>query len=285
MSGIRKLRAELKCLLPPGAGHEADLILEHVLEIPRARLNLEPAEPTPELARQAIELARRRAAAEPLQYLLGWVPFLDARIQVGPGALIPRPETEYLAETALRLWRKLGAPSPQIALDVGTGSGCIAVAAALAEPRLRWIGLDSSAEALEWAVRNVGAHSLEHRVDLYNSDLFQALEAIEFSPRGASLVVSNPPYIADGQRDSLPPDVVDHEPHPALFAGTTGLEILERIVFEAPRWLSSPGLLALEIGETQMDNVLSLVESSGRYQAWEGRLDLAGRPRMVFART
>ncbi len=280
-SGIRRLLQEIPGIPP----HEAEQLAAHVLAVERSRLYTDPVEPTDDQLEALRSMALRRAAGEPLQYLIGWVPFLDVRILVGPGVLVPRPETEYLAQTALEVWRSMGAPEPRVAVDVGTGSGCIAAGLALAEPRLRWIGLDISAEALGWAGRNVRENGLDSRVDLYNSDLFAALESIEFPEHGASLVISNPPYVAHSEAPALPRDVVDHEPHEALFSGPTGLEHVERILGEAPRWLSSPGLLALEIGETQMDNALSCVRETGRYASWEGRADLAGRPRMVFART
>lgn len=278
---IRRL-LEMAPGLPP---HEAEQLMAHVLGVERSRLHADPVTSTGDQMELLKSLAARRAAGEPLQYLIGWVPFLDARIAVGPGVLVPRPETEYLAESALEMWRAGGSPQPRVAVDVGTGSGCIAIGIALAEPGLRWIGLDISADALEWAARNVRENGLEGRIDLYNSDLFSALEAIEFQENGASMVISNPPYVAPADAPALPRDVRDHEPHAALFSGPTGLEHLERIIRESPRWLAATGLLALEIGETQMDNALACVRATGSYSSWEGRADLAGRPRMVFART
>ena len=174
---------------------------------------------------------------------IAWVPFLGVRIEVGPGALIPRPETEMLAHTALDLWHGMNSPAPRVAVDVGTGSGCIAVALAIADSSLRVIGLEISDAALFWAGRNTVANGAGANVELYRSDLFSAFRDLGFPRGGASLIVSNPPYLALGDAAALPRDVAGHEPPEALYSGQSGLEHLRRIVEESPEWLSAPGLL------------------------------------------
>lgn len=281
---IRDLVAQLTERMGGAPPHEAEQLLVHVMGCRRVDMLLGTALPTDEQWELALSLARRRAQGEPLQYLIGSVPFLSARILVGPGVLVPRPETEYLAHTALSEWRAMGSPLPHTAIDVCCGSGCIALGLALAEPELRVLGLEISDAALSWARRSLLANGAGARTELYRSDLFSALPEMNFPEHGASLIVSNPPYVAPSERDSLPRDVAEHEPGIALFSGPTGFEHVRRVVEEAPRWLARPGLLALEIGETQADNARAALEGTGAYTSWEVRPDLAGKPRMVLAR-
>ncbi|HVP39442.1 MAG TPA: peptide chain release factor N(5)-glutamine methyltransferase [Candidatus Saccharimonadales bacterium] len=274
---------ELASLMGGAGPHEAEQLLAHVLGVSRARLLTRPPEPTAVQREQARALARRRGTGEPLQYILGWVPFLSARVHVGPGVLIPRPETELLTITALQAWQELDSPLPHTAIDVGTGSGCIALGLALAEPCLRVIALESSESALDWARRNIEANAAGAVVELYRSDLFSGLESLRFPERGASLIVSNPPYVTAGEWPGLSRDVREHEPREALVAGPTGFEVLERILDQAPRWLSAPGLLALEISPELAGRALSKAEAGGAFRRAEVRPDLAGRARMLFA--
>ncbi len=280
---LHALLKELREILGPGAEHEAQQLLEHVLDSTPAGLHAGDRAPSVPERSLALELARRRSCGEPLQYLIGWVPFLDARIEVGPGVLVPRVETEFLAETALQLWRDLGLSGTQRALDVGTGSGCLAVGMAVAEPRLHFLALDISEEAVSRAAANAAGNGVEDRVEARASDLFSWLRESGEARHAFSLVISNPPYVSLLQKSQLPRDVVEHEPHVALFSGESGTEHLERIVREAPHWLARPGLLALEIGETQQDNALALLRETGAFRTFEVREDLTRRARMAFA--
>jgi release factor glutamine methyltransferase len=280
---VRAFLREIQAMMGHVGRHEAEQLLSHVMGVSRAELLTAAAEPTEAQKERARELARRRAAGEPLQHLQGWVPFLDARVRVGAGALVPRPETEFLTATALEEWRRMGSPRPHVALDVGTGSGCIAAALAVAVPGLTVKAMDISAEALAWAARTVKENRLQGRVELLRGDLYAPLEQAGFPERGASLIVANPPYVAESERAELPVEVAEHEPEVALFGGPLGLDAITRVIEEAPRWLAAPGLLAVEIGWKHAEAAQGIAERAGAFTRIEVRRDLAGQTRMLLA--
>lgn len=223
---------------------------------------------------RALELARRRAAGEPLQYVTGVAGFRRIELAVGPGVFVPRPETELVAERAMaRL------PHGGVLVDAGTGSGAIAFAVADERPDARVLATEASARAGEWAATNRAALGLD--VELLAGDL---LDPLPPSLRGAvDVVVSNPPYVPSAQHDALPRDVVDHEPHDALFAGERGTEVLDRLAAAARSWLRRGGWLVVEIGYDQRDATLRLLSERG-YEDARVLEDLAGRDRIAEAR-
>jgi release factor glutamine methyltransferase len=198
---------------------------------------------------------------------------------VGPAVLIPRPETESLVEEVL-VWARThaGDDDALLGLDVGTGSGAIALSLLAGGPVARFGGVDVSAEAVETARRNAEAHGLAERLDLRIGSAFAAVATGELF----DLIVSNPPYVADGQRQDLAPEIVDWEPGVALFGGADGLEVIREIARGAAARLRPGGLLALEVGLGQPAAVASLVEEHGLVDV-RVRKDLAGRPRVVLA--
>lgn len=220
-----------------------------------------------------MSLVRRRIGGEPLQYLTGVAGFRYLELQIGPGALVPRPETESLAGRAIEL-----APRQGTVVDVGTGAGPIALSLAHERPDLRVIGTDISQEALDWAVLNRETLSLD--VELILCDLFEGLP--NRLRRGVDVVVSNPPYVSESERHSLPVEVAEHEPPVALFSPGDGLQIFERIAFSAKGWLSDGGVLLSEIGDRQGDSVVRLLTHLG-YESPVIREDLVGRPRIAEA--
>ncbi len=220
-----------------------------------------------------MSLVRRRIGGEPLQYLTGVAGFRYLELQIGPGALVPRPETESLAGRAIEL-----APRQGTVVDVGTGAGPIALSLAHERPDLRVIGTDISQEALHWAVLNRETLSLD--VELILCDLFEGLP--NRLRRAVDVVVSNPPYVSESERDSLPVEVAEHEPPIALFSPGDGLRILERIAFSAKGWLTDGGVLLSEIGDRQGDSVMRLLTHLG-YESPVIREDLVGRPRIAEA--
>ena len=257
---------------------EAEWLLAALLGIERFALYLDPARRVPEpAAARYRELLARRAAREPLQYLLGWEDFHGLRLAVGPGVLVPRPETEGLVQWALAVLA--GHPGPAIA-DLGTGSGAIACALARAIPAAEVLAVESAAEALAVASRNVRALGLSARVRLLAGDLFAPLGSLSAS---LDLVVANPPYLPSALIASLPPEVSRHEPRAALDGGPDGLGVIRRIVAGAPAVLKPDGWLLMEIGEDQAGPVASLMAAQG-FAGIRARRDLGGLERYIGGR-
>ena len=223
---------------------DAELLLLHVTGKDRAFLLAHPEGPlsAEQLARYQ-ELVARRKAGEPIQYITGEREFYGLRFAVTPDVLIPRPETEHLVEAALE---RIPLHAPFRVADVGAGSGAIAVALAVARPLAKITALDISPAALQVAEQNAAAHGVGERLRFLPSDLLASVAGERFD-----MVVSNPPYIADGERETLAAEVRKHEPPMALFAGPTGLEVYERLVPEAARALPRGGWLLLEMGAGQ----------------------------------
>jgi len=230
----------------------------------------------PDLAGRLADMAARRARHEPIAYITGTREFYGRAFHVTPSVLIPRPETEGLIDTALK-GRRVG--SRPLIIDVGTGSGCIAITLALEWPGSRVVGTDISPAALEVAQSNaraLGAVSAE----------FVHVAADEFFPahfRGVDLIVSNPPYVSERDRESLPADVRDFEPHTALFAGNDGLDLIRLLIPRAANALARGGMLLMEIGAGQAGAVPELLATAD-LQLVEIKSDLQGIPRTVVAR-
>ncbi|MEX2322425.1 MAG: peptide chain release factor N(5)-glutamine methyltransferase [Acidimicrobiia bacterium] len=225
----------------------------------------------PDQRRRLDTLVARREAGEPLQYLEGTVDFGPLTLKIDERALIPRPETERLWEEAVR---SLGDAGPgTVIVDVGTGSGCLALALKHAFPEARVIGIDMSEDALSLAKENGDFTGLE--VEWLHGDLFAPIAELQ---ERVDLIVANPPYVADD--DPLPAEIADHEPHGALFAGPLGTEVLARIADDGYWMLGVGGWLLCEIGDGQADEALRLFGAFDR----EVRPDLAGRDRILVAR-
>lgn len=246
-----------------------------------AELTTHLDEPVPERVRRFHDaMVERRAAGEPLQYVLGEWGFRTLDLYVDRRVLIPRPETETVVEVALGELRRMERIAPVI-VDLGTGSGAIALSCAVEVRDAEVWATDASADALAVARANLAGQggNVASRIRLVEGDWFAALpEAL----RGTiAVVVSNPPYIADDE--VLPADVAVWEPADALRAGPTGLEDIARIVGEAPDWLARPGALVVELAPDQADRVIALAQSAGASDAVVVP-DLTGRPRALVAR-
>ncbi|MFN2596514.1 MAG: peptide chain release factor N(5)-glutamine methyltransferase [Pyrinomonadaceae bacterium] len=227
------------------------------------------------------ERVSRRAAGEPLQYVTGRQEFFGLDFEVTPAVLIPRPETELLVETALELLRETddarGAP---LICDVGTGSGCVAVALLHERKGARAVAVDISTDALRIAARNAARHGVFDRLALVASDCFAALDA---ASSRFDLVASNPPYVAEGDLGGLQREVREHEPRVALTPGGDGLCVIRRLVNDAPRFLTPRGHLVMEIGFNQHEAVRRLTDP----RVWtvlDIHRDLQGIPRTVALR-
>lgn len=237
---------------------DAEVLLGYILGLSRAQLNARWDEllAVGQFDRYA-ELVRRRVAHEPVAYLIGQKAFYDIQLYVGRGAFIPRPETEHLVEEALAWARTLplAENSPLRVVDVGTGSGALAVALARHLPQARMWAVDISAEALAIAARNLNRYGLEGRVLLLCADLLSAFG------EPFDLIVANLPYVRRGDLASLPQDIIGYEPCEALDGGEDGLEVIRRLLDQAPGRLAVPGLLLLEIGHGQGKQVKEVAQA------------------------
>ena len=248
-----------------------------VLGVNRAYLYAHPErELTPEEQMRYDEVIAQRASGVPAQYITGHQEFWGLDFVVSPAVLIPRPETEHLIEAALELARDV--PSPRI-VDVGTGSGCIALALAHELKNAELYAVDLSADALEIARVNAARLQLEDRVRFLKSNVLEALaETHRFD-----VVVSNPPYVGLNEADKVQRSVFENEPRMAVFAGEHGLDVIRPLIEQAHAALKPGGYLAMEIGYSMRDAVLGLLH----FFLWEEPTvvpDLQGIPRVIVAR-
>lgn len=296
---LKSAIARLRAAKVPSHTLAAELLLMHALGRDRTWIYTNPeAALAATDAEKFFALVQRRAAGEPTQYLTGKQEFWGLEFEVTPAVLIPRPETEHVVEVALarlgergiQINMKDGSPSPALHIaDVGTGSGCLAVALAHELPHAEVVATDISAPALEVARRNAARHGAAERIAFIETDL---LEAVPRELRPFDLIVGNPPYVACRDAAQLAREILDHEPHSALFGGPAGVEIYGRLVDQASKLLRSPGdskepqyagILVLELGYNCAERVCALLEESGK---WENILltnDLAGIPRVIAA--
>lgn len=247
---------------------EAELLLAHVLQTERLRLYVESDKPLDDAEVDSFrELLKRRARGEPSAYITGGKEFYGIAFEVTPDVLIPRPETELIVDRARTL-------KPARILDVGTGSGCIAVACAVRLPEAAIVATDISPAALAVAAKNANGAGVSERVEFREGDLLAPVQADE----RFDLIVSNPPYVAPG---AALPEVDLHEPHLALYAGADGLDILKRLIPAARAHLAEGGTLLVEIGEDQSEAVQALARP--HFTDVAVLADLASLPRLLVA--
>lgn len=255
----------------------AELLVGHSLGLKRMQLYLQFERPLAEAELAKIRpLVKRRSEREPLQYIVGTTEFGGLTLKVDRRALIPRPETELLVEIAKELF---AAAPPARVLDLGTGSGAIALALANHFATAAVMAVDVSAEALALAGENAASLGLAERVKFLQSDWFAAVPAEE----RFDLVVANPPYLSDAETRETAPEVQKFEPWNALSAGPDGSEALRRIIAAAPQRLTAGGGLLLETGIAQHAQLLEAAKAAG-FASAESRRDLTGRDRFVIAR-
>ena len=226
------------------------------------------------------ELVRQRAAGTPVAYLVGHREFYSHSFRVTPDVLIPRPETEFVLVALLDLVKQHRQENgPLEILDVGTGSGILAVCAALHVPDSQITAVDVSPTALNIARLNAEDHGVEERVDLIEGDLFSSLR----TGHRFDYIISNPPYIRESEWDNLAPDVREHEPRQALLAGKRGTELIHRLIDEGVKHLKPQGWLITEISPMIADEVLALFEEHPAFGEPRTVKDLIHHPRVVLA--
>lgn len=264
------------------AALEVSWLLEKALRTTGLKLRLERHRKLTERECAEVEtLISRRTAREPLQYILGTQEFCGLDFEVGPAVLIPRPETELLIEEAVQA--VIGKNQP-IMVDIGTGSGCLAVTLATLLPSAEVYAVDCSSTALAMVRKNIARHSVEGRLSCVLGDLCSPLECLQLGGR-VDVIVSNPPYIAEHEWPALQPEVRNFEPRGALVAGPIGIETHSRLIDQAWRYLTSGGWLFMEVGKGQSDAVRRLAAQTGRYADAIVRRDAAGIERIVGLRS
>ncbi len=279
---IREARQQAEAFLDAQGIAEASLnvewLLSRALGCPRLELHLRrDAGLAPEICRLLDARIKRLAAGEPLPYVLGEAEFMGRVFAVDPRALIPRPETEQLAELILGC-ADLWASAPPVIAEVGAGSGCLVISLALARPEGRYHALDIDAAALTLARENARRHGVEKRVRFAAGNLLAGRP-----PAGLDAVVSNPPYVRTADWAQLPAPIREHEPRQALDGGADGLAVIRPLIAQAARALKPGGRLFLEIGDGQGAPVRGLLEARG-FRAIAIRPDLAGKTRFATAR-
>ncbi|MEJ3404573.1 peptide chain release factor N(5)-glutamine methyltransferase [Rathayibacter sp. YIM 133350] len=258
---------------------DAELLIGHVLGLSRGAVQARivmGAVASAEQAEGILALVDRRAAREPLQHITGRAPFRGLELHVGPGVFVPRPETELLAQLAIDALRADGKPEP-IAVDLGTGSGAIALALATEVPHARVFAVELSPEAHAWAARNVAEFG-GGNTTLVLGDLGEAFPELDGT---VSVVASNPPYVP---ADAVPedPEVARHDPALALYGGPSGLDVITALADTAWRLLRAGGLLVIEHAEHQSGPLADLLRARG-WHAIAHHADLTGRDRATSA--
>ena len=277
---IKTLLREAKSQLTNSglSGVDSEHLLAHVLGISRMDLHnpvlvestVTALHDTDVIREQFFSLLDRRINHEPLQYLTGVTPFRYLEIQVGPGVLVPRPESELLVDAVLAHIKNL--PAPVSVIDLGSGSGALALAIATEAPGTRVIAVEKSPEAIYWLKKNVSV--IAENVRIVEGDVLDVLPGIK-----CDVVIANPPYIPDGQ--VLPRDVAGFEPHVALFGGPTGMELPRRFIVAAVRLLKPAGVLVIE--HTEEQGVAIASELAVDFEDIALHDDLVGRPRWTSA--
>lgn len=254
----------------------AEILLAHSLSLSRLDLYLRFDQPLTEKERSLFkDMIQRRIKREPVAHITGEAGFWNLDLATGPEALIPRQDTETLVEAALKI---VPEEDDFLALDLGTGTGCIALAIASERPKTRFVAVDFSLSALELAKKNILLCGLEDRVFPVNSDWTSALS----TEKDFDLVVSNPPYIPTAHIEALAPEVRDFDPPLALDGGPDGLSIYRKLALEVERVLKPGGFLLLEIGYDQKKEVSLIFEKTGNYAFVSSYSDLAGHDRVLL---
>ncbi|WP_437188183.1 peptide chain release factor N(5)-glutamine methyltransferase [Planctomicrobium sp. SH668] len=254
---------------------DAEILLSHARKCKRIQLYTQFDQLLTDDERTTMRgLVKRRAAAEPVAYLVGHREFFSLNFQVRPGVFIPRPDTEILVMAALEKLKER--PEPTL-LELCSGSGCIPITIAKNHPKVQVTTVEISPETIEVTRANIQQHQVESRVNSLEGDLFGPV------PEGSrfDLIVSNPPYVQRGEIAELAPDIRDHEPHLALDGGPDGLDVIRILVQESPQWLKPGGWLMFELSPEQAADAVKLLNDAGYTKAGV-KNDLSGQARVVL---
>lgn len=261
---------------------EAEVLLSEALQCQRIMLYTRFDEiPDDQTLTKFRAWVKRRGAGEPVAYIVGYREFYSLKFSVDSNVLIPRPETEHVVVAALECAKELQSQTVRI-IDVGTGSGCIAVTLATQIANCKIAATDISEAALTLAKTNAAEHSVDDRVHFFQGDLFDALPA---GSEPVHVVVSNPPYIGTEEVGTVDEQVAEHEPSMALYSGTDGLDVTRRLIDEAPKFLLPGGTLILESSPIVMNQVVAICKQSETFESVTVQKDLAGHERILIART
>jgi release factor glutamine methyltransferase len=263
----------------PSARLDAEVLLSFCLGCDRLEFYKNPVMTISETQLTAFRnLIARRLQWEPVAYITGNKEFWSFTLEVNSSVLIPRPDTEIIVEEALNIYRNFTSLPVRI-LDIGTGSGAIALALAREITGAKVVATDISIAALNLAQKNAATLGLKEKIDFRQGNLFEPVDGL------FDIIVSNPPYIAAKEYEELPVSVKAFEPREALFAGESGLEFYEKLIYQADGYLQKNGWLLLEIGAKQEAGIRGIIEGSGFYDRIEMRKDYAGLPRVIKARS
>ncbi len=275
---LLRMTGSLEEVSIPDARLEAEALLAHALEISRTQVLAHPERPlSPEEEAAVSEALRRRLNREPLAYITGRREFFGVDLMVNPSVLIPRPETEVLVETALKIANEFPEGPELSVVDVGTGSGAIAVSLALHLPSARIFAIDSSGAALELAQANAELHGVMDRITFLEGDLLSPFSG------GVDLIAANLPYVRTGELSSLAPEV-QQEPTGALDGGQDGLDVVRRMMQQAQHAISGDGVILLEMDPKQAEPLRSMGESLFPGAEISILKDLAGLDRVFMLR-
>ena len=270
----------------PDPAMDAEYLLAHVIGCQRKDLLIHPEKIISESEMNRFrEFVERRRKREPVQYITGEVEFRGLIFRVNKDVLIPRPETELLVEEVINSVKEKseskGGRDVTI-LDLCTGSGCIAISIAKELPYCRVYAVDISEKALDKAIENAERFGVGDRVIFSQGDLYEAIEHMGLDGE-IDIIVSNPPYVSEKDMEQLQPEIKDYEPAQSLYGGENGLDYYRRIIEDAACYLSNNGLLIMELGFGQADNVKDLLEQAGVFSNIEIKKDLAGIDRVIKA--
>jgi len=288
---LREAMHRLRAERVPSHTLAAELLLMHLLGRDRAWLYAHPEEALdPAITARYLELVAERASGVPTQYLTGKQEFWGLEFEVTPAVLIPRPETEHLVEVVLERLGPKRSREPLRIADVGTGSGCLAIALARELPSAHVIATDISSTALAVARRNAVRHGVSERIQFVQCNLLEAFSGAQpavpqrLDDSTFDLIVSNPPYVGRDERDHLQCEVREHEPGEALFGGECGHELYASLIDQSRRLLLAPGgLLVLELGYNSLKRVSAFVGAASGWMHVGVTRDLAGIPRVLVA--